>query len=167
MGGHDGVDGTTNGKGLRGSGGCYVGIRCHLLTIDSSTATGAISSKGGRGGDGADAQGDSGLGSGGGGGGGGGFVDVDAGGITGTKSDFIDVSGGRSGDGGDSKTTGSEGAASGSSGQAGGARIRERSTGKRVEFGYAAGTAGVTTPNGGGLTGATGVAGGVGVGGWT
>jgi collagen type VII alpha len=155
-------DGTNNG-GAGGSGslsGCVLAIFCNILKRDTTTATGAISSKGNTAGAGANSSGGNSGGGGGAGGAGGGVVYIAYASLSGNaKTGLIDVSGGSGGQGGSGTGTG-RGGAGGQGGAGGRVTLINMSTGVLTEYNSvttlpSAATTPTTTAGTAGTTGTT------------
>ena len=151
-GGNGGTAGAGGGGG--GSGGGTIAIFARCIYVDGA-AVGAISAKGGAGGNSTRAS-TTGCGGGSGGGGGGGgcvYIVTDA--VVGVGTDIIDVSGGDGGDPSDGSAT-SESGTGGHGGNGGVARVFSSVAGASIQVG-AAGTAGdAKLANGAGLLGGAG-----------
>lgn len=128
-------DGTNNGgaSGSGGQGGMILYIACNILKRDTTTATGAISVKGGNGGTSANSSGGNAGGGGGPAGGGGGYVFIAYSSLQGNaKTNLIDVSGGQGSAGGSGTGTG-RGGQGGQGGAGGRVTLINMSTGVITE----------------------------------
>ena len=147
----------TGGQGGNGAG--YLRIYAQRIITDGTTIAGAISARGGNGGDGVTDASPT-LGGGGGGGGGGGSIEGVTESKTGTVvTDLLDASGGDGGTGGDSTGAGNEGAGGGDGG-GGGAIFVLIKGGAVLYVKGSAGAAGTQIADSGGLSGGAGGAGG-------